>query len=77
MKRSSALIMDYIGLRMAEKLGYYCFDESRVKEFQMAMYGSLYPDQYKFKYPKAGEDNSIVQIFVYELAKKRSFRYRN
>ena len=57
------------------KLGYYCFDESRVKEFQMAMYGSLYPDQYKFKYPKAGEDNSIVQIFVYELAKKRSFAF--
>jgi len=57
------------------KIAYYCFDENRVKEFQMAMYGSLYPDQYTFKYPKAGEDNSIVQIFVYELAKKRSFAF--
>ena len=25
------------------------FDESKVKEFQMAMYGELYPNQYKFK----------------------------
>jgi dipeptidyl-peptidase 4 len=57
------------------KIAYYCFDESRVKEYQMAMYGSLYPSQYKFKYPKAGEANSIVQIFVYELAKNKSFAF--
>ena len=45
-------------------LAYYRFDESHVKEFQMALYGSLYPEQYTFKYPKAGEDNSIVQVYV-------------
>lgn len=45
-------------------IAYYKFDESHVKEFQMAMYGTLYPEQYRFKYPKAGEDNSIVTIHV-------------
>lgn len=54
------------------KIAFYYFDESHVKEFQMAMYGELYPDQYKFKYPKAGEDNSIVRIFVYELDQQRT-----
>ncbi len=50
------------------KLAYYKFDESKVKEFDMIMYGSLYPKDYKFKYPKAGEDNSIVSIHVFDLA---------
>jgi len=45
-------------------IAYYKFDESQVKEFQMAMYGTLYPEQYKFKYPKAGESNSVVSIHV-------------
>ena len=54
------------------KLAYYSFFEGDVKEFQMEMYGNLYPDHYKFKYPKAGEDNSIVSIFVYELQQERT-----
>jgi dipeptidyl-peptidase-4 len=49
------------------RLAFYRFDESKVKEFQMAMYGDLYPDQYTFKYPKAGERNSTVNIMVYDL----------
>lgn len=55
-----------------DRIAYYRFDESQVKEFQMEMYGSLYPDHYKFKYPKAGEDNSIVSIHVYDLNSKRT-----
>ncbi|MFN5982934.1 MAG: S9 family peptidase [Fluviicola sp.] len=43
------------------------FDESKVKEFQMAMYGELYPNQYKFKYPKAGEDNSKVTFHLTDV----------
>lgn len=54
------------------RLAYYKFDETKVKEFQMAMYGSLYPDQYTFKYPKAGETNSKVSIYVYDLASNTS-----
>ncbi len=49
------------------RIAYYRFDESNVKEFQFAMYGELYPEQYKYKYPKAGEDNSLVEVFIYEL----------
>ena len=36
------------------------------------MYDGLYPSQYEYKYPKAGEDNSVVQVFVYELLSKRT-----
>lgn len=48
-------------------LAYYRFDESMVKEFNMAMYDSLYPEDYKFKYPKAGEDNSQVDIYMINI----------
>jgi dipeptidyl-peptidase-4 len=37
------------------------FDEKEVPEFDMAYYaGDLYPNTYTFKYPKAGEVNSVV-----------------
>lgn len=51
----------------SEKITYYKFDESKVKQFSMTMYGDLYPMEYVYKYPKAGEDNSVVEIFVYDL----------
>ncbi|MDZ4666679.1 MAG: S9 family peptidase [bacterium] len=50
----------------SDKIAFYRFDESRVPEYEMAMYGTLYPKQNKFKYPKAGEANSLVNIFVYD-----------
>ncbi|MFN7313189.1 MAG: S9 family peptidase [Bacteroidota bacterium] len=49
------------------QLAFYRFDESKVKEFSMTMFGKLYPEEYKFKYPKAGEANSEIQIIVYNL----------
>lgn len=51
----------------SEKIAYYKFDESKVKQFSMTIYGDLYPMEYVYKYPKAGEDNSVVEIFVYDL----------
>jgi dipeptidyl-peptidase-4 len=48
-------------------LAFLRFDESQVKQFQMAMYGSLYPEQYTFKYPKAGEDNSKVTMHIVDV----------
>ena len=51
----------------SKKIAFYRFDESDVKEYNMQMFNGLYPEDYKFKYPKAGEDNSIVEIFVYDL----------
>ncbi|MGB0247330.1 MAG: DPP IV N-terminal domain-containing protein, partial [Flavobacteriales bacterium] len=49
------------------RLAYLKFDESNVREFHMPVYGSLYPDPYTFKYPKAGEDNSEVSVHIYSL----------
>lgn len=50
------------------KIALYRFDESEVREFSMAMYGELYPEEYRFKYPKAGEQNAQVGIWIYDTA---------
>lgn len=57
-----------------KKIAYYRFDESNVKEFSMTMWGGLYPEEYRYKYPKAGEDNSLVDIYVYDLETGKSER---
>lgn len=50
------------------KIAYYRFDETAVPEFSMDVFkGGLYPEQEQFKYPKAGEANATVGIFVYNL----------
>lgn len=49
------------------QIAYYRFDETRVPEFSMTMYEGLYPVENKFKYPKAGEQNSIVDVYVYDV----------
>ncbi|MEL6675201.1 MAG: S9 family peptidase [Bacteroidota bacterium] len=49
-------------------IGYIRFDESKVPEFTMSMYGQLYPDLYTFKYPKAGEVNAEVSVRIYNLS---------
>ncbi len=53
-------------------IAYYRFDESAVREFGMPMYGSLYPDPYTFKYPKAGEINSEVSIHAVDVDAQRT-----
>lgn len=50
-----------------KKIAYYEFDESKVKQFSMAIYGTLYPSNYTFKYPKAGERNSSVKIYIFDV----------
>lgn len=49
-------------------IAYYKFDESKVKEFWMTYYGELYPEHEKYKYPKAGEDNSVISIHTYQIS---------
>ena len=49
-----------------KKIAFYRFDERQVKEFHMTVFGPLYPKIYRFKYPKAGELNSVVTIHVYD-----------
>ena len=50
-------------------IAYIKFDESKVPEFSMDVYGTeLYPSQYRFKYPKAGENNAVVGVHIIELS---------
>ena len=57
-------------------LAYCRFDETDVPIFNMTIYqglipakykNKLYPENYTYKYPKAGENNSIVSVFIYNV----------
>ncbi len=50
-----------------KKIAFIRFDETQVPEFNMQLWGPLYPEDYKFKYPKAGEKNSEVSIHIFDL----------
>ena len=53
----------------SKKIAFIRFDESEVPEFSMNIYKKdLYPTVETFKYPKAGEKNATVSLFVYDLA---------
>jgi len=53
-------------------LAYMRFDESEVKEFSMTIWGELYPEEYKYKYPKAGEDNSLVDVYIFDTGNNKT-----
>jgi len=48
-------------------IAYYRFDESNVKEYEFTEFDSSYNKQYSYKYPKAGEANSNVEIHIYSI----------
>ncbi|QEC52987.1 S9 family peptidase [Anseongella ginsenosidimutans] len=50
-----------------KKIAYYKFNESEVKQYNFAVYDQLYPTDYRYKYPKPGEANSVVSIHIYDL----------
>ena len=58
----------------SKMLAYIKFDETKVPEFSFQLYNrnpnedgiTLYPNSLKFKYPKAGDKNSEIKVFVYE-----------
>ncbi|MGL1887902.1 MAG: S9 family peptidase [Reichenbachiella sp.] len=52
-----------------KKIAFYRFDESRVREYNLQYWdnGSIYPRDYRYKYPKAGEDNAVVSVFIHHL----------
>ena len=49
-------------------LAYYRFDETNVKEYEFTQFDSSHNKQYSYKYPKAGEENSKVEIHIYDVA---------
>jgi dipeptidyl-peptidase-4 len=65
---------DYFDWSMnSQYLAYVKFDETKVKEYTMDYYkAELYPTQYTFKYPKAGEENSIVSVHIFDEESKRT-----
>ncbi|MGO4920110.1 S9 family peptidase [Maribacter spongiicola] len=51
------------------KIAFLRFDETNVPEFSMDVYGTgLYQQPHVFKYPKAGENNSIVSLHLLDVA---------
>ncbi|MBE0639005.1 MAG: S9 family peptidase [Bacteroidales bacterium] len=50
-----------------KKIAFMRFDETEVKEWWLTNYGELYPEHHRYKYPKAGENNSIVTVHMYDL----------
>ncbi len=64
-----------------KKLAYIKFNESNVKMFSMTMFAGsnpeliknkLYPECRNFKYPKAGEDNSVVSVHIYNIETEKT-----
>ncbi|MBN2280942.1 MAG: S9 family peptidase [Candidatus Marinimicrobia bacterium] len=62
-------------------IAYLRFDESMVATFNMTRFkgtfpdlkeNEIYPENYTFKYPKAGEKNAIVSVHVYDLKKRKT-----
>ncbi len=52
----------------SRRIAWIRFDESRVPEYDMQLWGGLYPVEYRFKYPKAGEANSLVTVWIADVA---------
>ncbi len=55
-------------------IAYYRFDESNVKEYQFTQFDNSYNKQYTYKYPKAGEENSKVEIHIYDVASNKDVK---
>lgn len=56
----------------SNKLAFLSFDESQVNMYNMQVWGTdLYPTDYTYKYPKAGQQNAKVSVSVYDLEKNK------
>ncbi len=55
-------------------IAFYRFDETHVKEYNMTIYDNAHNKDYRYKYPKAGDENSIVQIHIYDLAANKTVK---
>lgn len=58
----------------SKQIAFYTFDESQVPEYDMQRWGDLYPEEYRFKYPKAGEKNSVVLVSSYDVASAKTVK---
>ena len=51
-----------------EYIAFFQLDESNTRDFALTDLTTLYPEYHEFRYPKAGETNSEVQIGVIDVA---------
>lgn len=67
----------------SKMLAFVKFNEEAVKEYHMPIYKglkpaneeyALYPGEYTFKYPKAGEENARVSVHIYELKTRTTIK---
>jgi dipeptidyl-peptidase-4 len=58
----------------SKQIAFYTFDESQVPEYDMQEWGGLYPRENRFKYPKAGEKNSVVNVSSYDVASGKTVK---
>lgn len=65
----------------SKKLAFMKFNEEAVPTYSFPMYkgeepahmkNRLYPHNYAYKYPKAGEPNSTVEVYVYDIKSRTS-----
>lgn len=66
-----------------KKIAFIRFDESKVKTFDMTVYAgmapkieknALYPENRQWKYPKAGEANSVVTVHIYDVQTAKTIK---
>ena len=68
----------------SKTLSWIRYDESKVKTYSLQLFQgarpmltnySTYPGLYSYKYPKAGEDNSVVTAWSYSLDNGKTLKY--
>lgn len=63
----------YEWTKNSDAIVYVKSDETEVPEMNMQVYAKqLYPSDFRFKYPKAGEKNSVVSAHLYRLDSQKS-----
>ena len=68
MRKSSRLADGWRWSPDGKKIAFWRFDQTRVKEFYMIDEMFVYNKVTPLKYPKTGEENSIIKIGVFNLA---------
>lgn len=59
-----------------KKLAYYVFDDSKVKDYYLAMKVTAIQTEMDIEaYPKAGADNPKVELWVYDVASKKHTKF--
>ena len=71
-----ALVQGFQWSPSSNSIAFLRFDEKAVPEYGMDIYGSLYPERQTFKYPKAGENNSEVQLYIHTLSNQQNHLVR-